>query len=492
MGKRLLIVAVAALIGLAMMEVSLAATPLAAPTVPDHFQITVYADLSPSEFGYLRNPTALSVGPDGRVYASTLYGNIFAFEDTDGDGQQDGYQRFAVEPGFPAGMAWRGDALYVTFPGQVRVLQDLDGDGDAMDDPETERYIGGLPETVEGVAFDAEGRLYVSTLADCDVCEPTDIRQGAVLRFNSDGRGQTLYARGLHAPHDLGFYPGRNDLFAPDDGRDDLGPDAPPDEWNWIQQGRSYGWPHCWEGGSDPGWEVFCTWSYGPLVTFPAHSSPAGLAFHDGVAMPPAFANNAFVALRDLGAVYRVGMTPGGIGGYTATTGPFATGFQEPVDVAVGADGALYVADYAARKIYCIRALPDLSGSSKRVEPIAPEAGERLTYTLHVVDVGQGSPFTLTDPIPLSTTYVADSAWASAGTIEHSGGVIRWWGVVSANTTLTASFVVQVGVSVPTHTAIVNTAVLTGEEDAESPYTLRAVAIVGPERLYLPLIQRDD
>lgn len=461
------------------------------PQVPDHFHITEYADLSSSAYGSYRNPTALAVGPDGRVYVALLSGRIYAFEDTDGDDRQDTYQLFGREPAFPAGMAWRGQALYVAFPGQVRVLEDLDSDGDAFDDPESESFIGGLPETVEGVAFDPDGYLYVSAYADCDACEPDDVRQGAVLRFNPDGSGEMLYARGLHAPHDLSFYPGTDDLFAPDDGRDDLGADEPPDEWNFIQQGRTYGWPHCWEGGSDPGYEVFCTWSADPLVTFPAHSSPAGLAFHDGTAMPAAYANNGFVALRDLGEVYRVVVTPDGMGGYTATASPFATGFEEPVDVAVGPDGAIYVADYAARKVYCIRALPDLSGSDKRVEPFTPEPGDWLTYTLNVVAVGQGSPFTLTDPFPLSTTYVADSAWALGGTITQVGGLIRWWGVVSPNTTLTATFVVQVDGAIPTPAAILNTAVLTGEEDVDSPYTLRALAFVDPVRCYLPVTARN-
>jgi len=479
-----------AVMALGMMGVTLTTAQGSLPQVPDHFRITEYADLYPSEFGFHRYPVAVSVGPDGRVYVSTEYGNIFAFEDTDGDGQEDTHQWFADEPAFPGGMAWRGEALYVTFPGQVRVLQDLDSDGDAFDDPETDRFIGGLPDMVEGLAFDSEGRLYVSVAADCDACQPDDPRQGAVLRFNADGSGQMLYAVGLHDAHDLGFYPGSDDLFAPDDGRDDLGEDAPPDEWNFVQQGRSYGWPHCWEGGADPGWEIFCTWSADPLVTFPPHSSPAGFAFHDGTAVPAAFAGSAFVALRDLGAVYRVVVTPDGMGGYTATAEPFATGFEEPVDVAVGPDGAIYVADYAALKIYCIRALPDLSGSYKQVMPLSPDPGDFLTYTLYVVASGAGSPFVLTDTVPPSTTYVAGSAWASAGTIGYTGGLVTWSGVVSPNTTVTATFSVQVEAAVPTRTVIRNVAVLDADEDTSSPYTLTAVSIISPVRLHLPLALR--
>jgi len=502
MVKRMLAASCAAILAVGATAAALAAAPAATPQVDDHFSVTLYADLDWS-YGLNREPTALAVGPDGRVYVALESGMIYAFEDTDGDDRQDTAQLFGDEPPFPAGMVWRGSALYITFPdpsspgdGLVRVLQDLDSDGDAFDDPETELFISGLPETVQGLAFDSAGRLYVSTAADCDSCTPPDLAWGAVLRFNADGSFDEYYALGLHDPHDLGFYPASDDLFAPDNGRDDLGQDAPPDEWNWVRQGRHYGWPHCWQGGADSGYEAWCSWAQAPLATFPAHSSPAGLAFHDGTAVPPAYAGSAFVALQDLGAVYRAAVTSGP-GGYAAVAEPFAAGFESPVDVAVGPDGALYVADVAPgsspiHKVYCIRALPDLSGSYKQAEPVAPEAGGLLTYTLYVASVGPGTSFTLTDPIPVSTTYVADSGWASAGTITETGGLVRWWGVVGANTTVTAAFAVQVDGDVPTRTAILNTATLTGTNDPDGPFTLQAVAIVGPERFYLPLTLRDN
>ena len=88
--------------------------------------------------------------------------------------------------------------------------------------------------------------------------------------------------------------------------------------------------------------------------------------------------------------------------------------------------------------------------------------------------------------LPLSTTYVSGSLWASGGTIAETGGVITWDGVVDANITLTATFVVQVPASVPTRTAIINRAILTGTEDVDSPHTLLAVTIIQPFRWYFP------
>jgi uncharacterized repeat protein (TIGR01451 family) len=481
----------AAVMVLGMVGVVVAVAPAAVPEVSDYFRITKYADLSLSADG----PTAVAVGPDGRVYVALEDGRLFAFEDTDGDDQQDEHQLFAIGQGLvsPAGMAWQGEDLYVVVPGMILVMHDRDSDGDASEDDENEGFVTwGLPELLRGPAIDSEGHLYVGAAAGCDACQPGDHRRGAVLRFEtSQPYTATLYASGLHDPSDLGFYPGTDGLFVIDDGRDDLGPDAPLDEWNFIAPGGNYGWPHCWEGGSDPGWELWCTGAADPLTTFPAHSSPAGLAFHDGTAMPSGYAGNAFVALRDLGAVYRVAMLPSGTGGYIATTEPFATGFEEPVDVAVGPDGALYVVDHAAYSIYCIRPLTNLSGSYKQADSTLPEAGDFLTYTFHVAAAGDGYPFTLTDPIPLSTTYVTDSAWASMGTITQVGSLIRWSGVVSPFTTITATFTVRVDATVPTPTVILNTATLTGTGDVDSPYSLQATTIVGALRSYLPFVLRN-
>jgi len=492
MFKRVLFVLCAPLAMLALVGGALAAASTPAAQAPDDFILTEYADLDRSEFGIHRDPMLLTVGPDGRVHVALESGRIYAFEDADGDDQADAHQLFAEGPAFPAGVFWQGASLYLALPGQIRLLEDQNSDGDARDTGENSEWLTGLPEPLQGLALDESGRVYVGVAADCDSCQPDDVRRGTILRFEADGSGELIHAMGLHAPADLAVHPETGDLLALDDGRDDLGPDQPPDELNWIQAGRHYGWPHCWDGGSDPQWGIFCTWAVDPLATFPAHSSPAGLTIHDGTAVPPAYAHNAFVALRDLGQIERVTLIPSGMGGYQATVSTFATGFEEPVDVALGPDGAIYVLDGTARRVYAIRARPDLSTSWKAVRPVDPPLGAVLTYTLQVRTVGPGTPFTLTDPIPISTTCVADSLWASAGTISYTGGQVVWWGNVSSNDVLTATFAVQLDTEALTGTVIVNTAHLTGTADDRSPYLLQATALVQPEQVMLPAILRSQ
>lgn len=498
MSKRILSIAGAIALALGMVTTVLAVAPATShqATVPDAFRISVYADLGPlTALGFQRGPTAVAVGPDGRVYVALESGRIYAFDDVDGDYIYDNYQKFAEGQGlvyFPADLDWYGNVLYTTVPGMILKMQDLDSDGDALDNPENEGFVTwGIPEPLRGLAIDAQGRVYVGVAADCDNCQPADVRQGAILRFDANGSNGVIYALGLHDPYDLLFHPTTGDLFATEAGRGDLGDSLPPDELNRVQGGRHYGWPHCWQGGSDPGWGAFCTWAADPVATFPAHSAPAGLAIHDGTAFPPGYAGNAFVVLQNLGQVDRVVLTPDGSGGYQGTASSFATGFVQPVDVTAGPDGALYVVDRTARKVYVIRARTSLAGSTKMVSRVNPAVGETLTYTLRLQVIGPGTPFLLTDVIPALTTYASGSARASGGTINYASGKITWQGTISANSTLTATFAVQLGAGALTGTTIVNTAWLTGTEDENSPYTLRAWAIVGARQCFMPIAWRE-
>ena len=129
---------------------------------------------------------------------------------------------------------------------------------------------------------------------------------------------------------------------------------------------------------------------------------------------------------------------------------------------------------------------PDLSESVKRVSPLHPAPGDRVTYTLALANSGAVSTaFTVTDPIPLHTAYVPGSAWANGGVITAANG-ITWTGVISPSFYLTATFAVTVDAAITQTTAIVNVATLSG--DPAGPRTLVAGFIIDPITVYLPLI----
>ena len=443
-------------------------------------------------------PTSIAFGPDGKLYVASLTGYVYALEDTDGDNVADSQITFASGLPLPLGLAWQGDELFVSVNEKIQALEDTDSD-DIAD--QTRDVVTGLPtggsHRNNGIAFGPDGRLYVTMGSSCNACNETDPRRATILQFDLDGGSLDLgtldtyatyiYAMGVRNAYDLAFYPGTSDLFATDNGRDDLGPDAPPEELNHVVQGAHYGWPHCWSGGSDPGWEVYCTWARQPVATFSAHASADGFAFYDAAEFSPQYWNDAFVALFNAGRVDWVDIVSTG-GSYAATVSTFATGFDQPLDIAVGPDGALYVADYGDGTIYRIAAEADLSGSSKAVSNAKPSPGETLTYTLLIANAGSSTAFTLTDSIPISTTYVPGSAWASTGTITDVAG-ITWSGTVSANATISATFGVVVDPGVDSPTAIVNTAVLTG--GIGSPHTLQATSIISGTDRYFPLVLRE-
>ena len=79
----------------------------------------------------------------------------------------------------------------------------------------------------------------------CDACFEADFRSATIMRFNIETGTAEVFASGLRNPYDLAFHPITGALFATDNGRDDLGLEAPAEELNHIIQGGHYGFPDC-------------------------------------------------------------------------------------------------------------------------------------------------------------------------------------------------------------------------------------------------------
>ena len=198
-------------------------------------------------------------------------------------------------------------------------------------------------------AFDAEGHLYV-TSTDGNVYRLSDT--------NGDGRAdeQSVFATGMRNPYDLAFHPLTREMFATDNGRDDLGLNAPFEELNHIVQGGNYGFPGCWNTHEQSG----CEQMIPAIAFFEPHSSANGLTFYDGARFPEIYRNNAFVSIFGSWlkpglqtGVQRVILTPNG-NTYTTQTEwflRFPAGVM-PLPLLTGPDGALYVGDYINNVIY--------------------------------------------------------------------------------------------------------------------------------------------
>ncbi len=343
-------------------------------TVPDGFAVQVFVD-------GLSGPRFMAVGPDGVLYVADR-GNdrIVALPDADGNGQADEIRVVADGLNNPHNLVYHEGAWYVAVTDGVVRLIDADGDGVAESRTTLiDSYTPPGQHSSRTIAFLPDGRLLLSAGSTCNVCEEEDPRRAAITSYDSPvGQdqltGETLYASGLRNAVGLTVNPETGQLWVTNNGRDLLGDDLPSETVYQVEEGTDYGWPSCHSGTIvDPefGFAGACDDAGQPAVTIQAHSAPLGLTFYTGSTFPAEYQGDLFVALhgswnRSVPTGYKVVRVPMANGAPAGPVEDFATGWLNsdgnadgrPVDVTVGADGALYVSDDKGGFIYRIYAQP--------------------------------------------------------------------------------------------------------------------------------------
>jgi len=337
--------------------------------VPPGFAIDVFAD----KVGSVR---FMAIDPAGTLLVSEpSAGRVLALPDKDADGKADSVQTVVTGLDQPHGLAFHEGGLYIAETSRMQRFAYDPATMKATQPTLLTRLPAGGGHWTRTVVFGPDGLMYVSVGSSCNVCRESDKRRAAVLRFNADGSGEQLFASGLRNAVGLAFHPTSGVLWATVNERDWRGDDVPPDYVTEIREGTVHGWPDCMTVRGrviiDTSFtkSAACDKVTPPTVEIQAHSAPIGLAFYTGTQFPEEYRGSLFVAYRgswnrSLPTGYKIvrirlrdGQPP--------TVEDFATGWLEgtsswgrPVDLVVGRDGALYLSDQGAGRIYRITYRP--------------------------------------------------------------------------------------------------------------------------------------
>jgi glucose/arabinose dehydrogenase len=341
--------------------------PAGQVSLPAGFGISVFA-------AGLNTPRNMAIGPEGDLYvAERGAGRILRLADRNQDGVSDGVEVIAQGFNLPSSLAFHPDgSLYVSTPTQVFHLSQPNANGIFQKrDVVIDALPGPQDHFTRTLLFSADGSaLFIQIGSSCNVCRETDARRATIMRFDADGSGGAVYAKGLRNAVGITFRPGTSELWATNNGTDNLGDDVPPDTVQVVQQGQDYGWPRCHAGAVvDPnfGGPGACTGVAQPLISIQAHSAALGLAFYSGTRFPADHRSDLFVALhgsifRSVPTGYKVvrvhmtnGQPSGGVQDFaTGWLLPSGKEWGRPTDVLTAADGSLFVSDDSGGNIYRI------------------------------------------------------------------------------------------------------------------------------------------
>lgn len=330
---------------------------------------------------YPGQPQQITLGPDGRVYATLLLdgtreGAVYAMDPATGKSARYDEAGFTA----PFGLAFRPgtDELYVS--GRLALLEGgglwrVGPDGSTtsvLDDlPCCFSVLSGQPN---GLTFGPDGYLYLGVGALTDHLEPPNPErmryaelhpyEAAVLKIDPlRAEVVAVVAQGIRDPMDLAFAP-LGTLYVSDNGL----LEGPGDRILRVAAAGAassvhFGWPYWRARGCADCPLIDASLDIQPdLLRFPDYTLPRGLLVYTGGLFPRELYGSLFVALwhnAEFGQrVVRINPVtlpsdPEALAAYTPE--PFITGLLRPADLAQDADGSLLIADFIYGHLWRVR-----------------------------------------------------------------------------------------------------------------------------------------
>jgi glucose/arabinose dehydrogenase len=248
----------------------------------------------------------LVMGSKGTVFMGTrVIGRVYAITNKDGKREVKTILQGLTQPN---GLAFKDGALYVFAINKVFRYDNIEDKLDAPGDPVELTDKFNLPDTIHHnwkyVAFGPDGKLYVQVGANCNICEVNPGTHGQIRRYNADGTGMEIVARGVRNTVGFDWHPETKELWFTDNGRDWAGDEGPQDELNRVakgQEGANYGFPYCHASGV-PDINIKrpnpCAGVTLPAALLGPHTAALGIKFYTGKMFPKQYENVAFIARR--------------------------------------------------------------------------------------------------------------------------------------------------------------------------------------------------
>ena len=315
---------------------------------------------------------AMARGEGGKIYVGTrAIGRVYEITD---NGTQRTSRVVVDKLTQPAGVAIKDGSLYVMAIDKVLRFDGIEKNPNAAPVDMTAAFK--LPKEQHHnwkyIAFGPDGKLYVPFGAPCNICVPPSDEYAQIRRYNADGSGMEVIARGVRNTVGFAWHPVTKELWFTDHGRDWMGDDGPEDELNVLAKaGNNYGFPYCHANGV-PDKDIKkanpCDGVTLPVTNMGPHAAAMGVLFYTGSMFPAEYRNAMFVARKgswnrtqkfgfDVVTVRPAADNKG------AKVEPFMTGFLDPATDSFSGrpayllqlpDGSLLVSDEQLGAIYRI------------------------------------------------------------------------------------------------------------------------------------------